>query len=206
MSVSEPTTYTITLHGRVADYTVVPLTDEFAAKYVDDIKTFHDHSLSGTEDPKPEGLMPGGDYPDAQTHGGLYVKKGRITVETQDGQTVFESKIEDIHDELDWDDYIQLDEVSGYGLNQSCAVFSLPTDYEGSASYQIHIDDDFDIGELMLIATQLDDDGWFISKLYYDGTEFDSFGSTGAYEVNKSQIVQFANGAFNKSAAHTVEP
>ncbi|MES2986604.1 MAG: hypothetical protein V4808_01735 [Pseudomonadota bacterium] len=205
MTASEQRTYTISLHGNVADYTVAPLADALAAKYVEDIASFHEHSMESEDDGKPDGLTVYSDYPEAEHHSGLFVGKGSITVEDDTGSTVYEAKLEDINDELDWDDYVTLEEATAYGLARSCAVFSLPTDQGGTVSYEIQSGDDFDIGQLMLVASQFDEDGWFISKLYYDGSEPSPLGSSGRYDLNKSTIVHFPDGSFDKAASHVVD-
>ncbi len=204
MSVLGQSKYTINLYGRVADYTVAPLTDAVAAKYVGDIQAFHEQSMSSDDDDRSDDTSFYCDYPEAEYHSGLYLKKGTIAVEDSEGGTVFESRIEDIHDDLDFDGYVSLHEASAYGLDRSCAVFSLPTNYGGTASYELMASDEFDIENLMLIATQFDEDGWFISKVFYDGQELIGSGPSGPCDENKSTIVKFVDGSFSQSASHVV--
>lgn len=204
MSVSGQRKYTVNLFGRIADYTVVPLTDVLAAKYVDDVQAFHERSMTSDEDDRSDGTSYYCDYPEAENRSGLYLKKGTISVEDEEGETVFESRIEDVHDDLDFDDYVSLREASAFGLDRSCAVFSLPTDDGGAASYELMAADEFDIENLMLIATQFDEDGWFISKIFYDGEELVGPSSSGHHEENKSTIVKFVDGSFSQSASHVV--
>lgn len=204
MSASGPKKYTIALVGSVADYTVAPLPDTVAAQYIDDVASFHDQSMGGEDDDRAEGLALYSDYPGADNLTGIYVKKADITVQDDAGVTVFESRIEDVNETLDWDDFICLNESSAYGLNVSCAMFSFPTGYGETISYEIETDEPFDIDSLMLIGTEFDTDGFFISKLFYDGEELQSLGTSGAYEMNKSTIVQFVGGNFFRAASHEV--